>query len=34
VLLTSGVFGLLSGGLKSLAVGAILGTGCGGMWAY
>ena len=32
--LTWGLFGLLAGGLKSLAIWAILGAVCGGLWAY
>lgn len=32
--LTRGLFGLVAGGLKSLAVWAILGAVCGGLWAY
>ena len=31
---TWGVFGLVAGGLKSLAIWAILGAVCGGLWAY
>jgi uncharacterized membrane protein len=32
--LTWGAFGLVAGGLKSLALWAILGAICGGLWAY
>jgi outer membrane lipoprotein SlyB len=32
--LTWGVFGLVAGGLKSLALWAILGALCGGLWAF
>src|SRR5215475_2942479 len=32
--LTWGLFGLVAGGLKSLAIWAILGAICGGLWAY
>ena len=32
--LTWGLFGLVAGGLKSLAIWAILGAVCGGLWAY
>ena len=32
--LTWGLFGLLAGGLKSLAIWAILGAVCGGLYAY
>jgi hypothetical protein len=32
--LTWGAFGLVAGGLKSLALWAILGAVCGGLWAY
>lgn len=32
--LTWGLFGLLAGGLESLALWAILGAICGGLWAY
>ena len=32
--LTWGIFGLLAGGLESLAVWAVLGAICGGLYAY
>ena len=32
--LTWGVFGLLAGGLKSLAIWAVIGAVCGGLYAY
>ena len=32
--LTWGLFGLLAGGLNSLAIWAVLGAVCGGLWAY
>jgi hypothetical protein len=32
--ITWGLFGLVAGGLKSLAIWAVLGAICGGLWAY